>query len=442
MASPLKMMAQLLCMAAALWMGGLAHATEYTLEQALEAAPSDELPNGVALTLADALKRAEQRSEALKAQHSAGLAAQQRATAAGELPDPMLNLEVSNIPANGPDQFSLAADFMTMRGIGVSQTFTRSDKRKAMAGVFQANVDMAQATRQQSLSELRTATAQAWFDAFYTKAMLQLLKAQQVELQLQIDASEALYRAGKAPQADVFMAKTELGLLALRIEDTQAAHAVAQSDLQRWVGGTRADYALAEPVNTRALSTSEQTLIAEVHRHPELRMLEQMEAMAKAEAEVKQQEKQADWTLSVMYAGRGPEFSEMLTLGASRPLFVNPGNRQNAEFAAATALADQARSERIERHRAHLAQTRRWVLNWESNIKRLGDFERSLIPLTQERTRAAMDAYRGATGSLGDVLAARRMELDMRMEQLRIEMTTAQLWAQLEFLIPEQEVQP
>ena len=195
-------------------------------------------------------------------------------------------------------------------------------------------------------------------------------------------------------------------------------------------------------MNTRKLSTSAQTLLAEVHRHPELQMLEQMEAMAQAEAEVKQQEKKADWTLSVMYAGRGPAFSEMLSLGASRPLFVNPDSRQNAEFAAATALAEQARSERIERHRAHLAQTRRWVLNWESNVKRLGDFERSLIPLTQERTRAALDAYRGATGGLSDVLAARRMELDMRMEQLRIEMMTAQLWAQLEFLIPEQEVQP
>ncbi len=442
MASSLNVVARLLCLAATVCVGSLTHATEYTLKQALETPPSSDLPGGVALTLTDALKRAELRSEALKAQQLAGLAAQQSATAAGELPDPMLNLEVSNIPANGPDQFSLAADFMTMRGIGVSQTFTRSDKRKAMSEVYQANAQLAGAMRLQSLSELRTATAQAWFDVYYTQAMLKLLTAQRVELQLQIDAAEALYRAGKAPQTDVFMAKTELGLLDLRVDDVQAAHAVANSDLQRWVGDTLAVHTLAEPVNTRTLSTSEQTLIAEVDRHPELQILEQMEAMARAQAEVKQQEKQADWTLSVMYAGRGPEFSDMLTLGASRPLFVDTDNRQNAQFAAANALADKARSERIEVHRNHLAQTRRWVLNWQSNVKRLGDFERSLIPLTQERTRAALDAYRGATGSLSDVLAARRMELDMRMEQLRIEMTTAQLWAQLEFLIPEQEVQP
>ena len=69
-------------------------------------------------------------------------------------------------------------------------------------------------------------------------------------------------------------------------------------------------------------------------------------------------------------------------------------------------------------------------------MKRIGDFDRSLIPLTQQRTQAALAAYQGATGNLAEVLAARRMEIDMRMEKLRIQMDTAQLWAQLEYLIP------
>ena len=43
-----------------------------------------------------------------------------------------------------------------------------------------------------------------------------------------------------------------------------------------------------------------------------------------------------------------------------------------------------------------------------------------------------------ARGKSAEVLAARRMEIDMRMEKLRIQMDTAQLWAQLEYLIPEE----
>ena len=59
-----------------------------------------------------------------------------------------------------------------------------------------------------------------------------------------------------------------------------------------------------------------------------------------------------------------------------------------------------------------------------------------LIPLAAERTRAALAAYRGGGGTLAAVLEARRMEIDTRMERLRLEMETAALWAQLEYLIP------
>lgn len=204
--------------------------TEYTLEQALTQEKQGTL------SLSQALALAEQRSEALRAQDAATQAAQSQATAAGELPDPMLNLEVINIPANRPDQFSLAADFMTMRGVGVSQTFTRKDKREAQASVFNKNAEFAQAGKFQALSKLRTATAQAYLERFYLQEMLALLQSQRTELQLQIEAADALYRSGKAPQTDVFAARTELGLMDLKIQDTQALLDNSQAELQRWVG--------------------------------------------------------------------------------------------------------------------------------------------------------------------------------------------------------------
>lgn len=416
--------------------------TEYTLQQALaEPVVNSQIE---ALTLSRALELAEQRSEAVRAQKAAADAAQSEAVAAGELPDPMLNLEVSNIPANGPDQFSLAADFMTMRGVGISQTFTRQDKRKAQANVFTKNAEVAQASQLLALSQLRTGTAQAYLDRFYLQQMLELLQSQRTELQLQIDAADALYRAGKSPQTDVFTARTELGLLDLRIQDTQAMLDNSKADLQRWVGSAATAELADEQITETDLSQSSlgtADLAESLNQHPEIIALKKAEDAALAKAEVKLQEKSADWTLSVMYAGRGPEFSEMLTLGASRPLFVDQSSRQDQAVAAANSMAAKARSDRVELYRDYLAQTQRWQQTWQSNLKRLGDFDSSLIPLTQQRTQAALDAYRGNTGTLSEVLAARRMELDMRMEKLRIQMDTAKLWAQLEYLIP-QEVQP
>lgn len=439
----IKLIRAVLAFMAVFGMGNvMAHAaatTEYTLEQALTQEKLTQEKQG-ALSLSQALDLAEQRSEAVRAQKAAADAAQSEAVAAGELPDPMLNLEVSNIPANGPDQFSLVADFMTMRGVGVSQTFTRQDKRKAQANVFTKNAEVAQASQLLALSQLRTGTAQAYLERFYLQKMLELLQSQRTELQLQIDAADALYRAGKSPQTDVFTARTELGLLDLRIQDTRAMLDNSKADLQRWVGSAAASELLGD-TDLAQSSLGSADLAESLSRHPEIIALQKAEDAAQAKAEVKLQEKSADWTLSVMYAGRGPQFSDMLTLGASRPLFVDQSSRQDQAVAAANSMAAKARSDRVELYRGYLAQTQRWQQTWQSNLKRLGDFDSSLIPLTQQRTQAALAAYQGAKGTLAEVLAARRMELDMRMEKLRIQMDTARLWAQLEYLIP-QEVQP
>jgi hypothetical protein len=56
--------------------------------------------------------------------------------------------------------------------------------------------------------------------------------------------------------------------------------------------------------------------------------------------------------------------------------------------------------------------------------------------LANERTRAALAAYRGAGSPLAAVLEARRMEIDTRMERLRLEMDAAGLWTRLQYLIP------
>ncbi len=60
-----------------------------------------------------------------------------------------------------------------------------------------------------------------------------------------------------------------------------------------------------------------------------------------------------------------------------------------------------------------------------------------LIPLAAERTRAALAAYRGGGAPLSAVLEARRMEIDTRLERMRLEMENAGVWAQLEYLIPQ-----
>jgi outer membrane protein TolC len=62
------------------------------------------------------------------------------------------------------------------------------------------------------------------------------------------------------------------------------------------------------------------------------------------------------------------------------------------------------------------------------------------VMLARERTRAAVAAYRGGKATLAaDVLPARRNEIEVRMQTLQLELETAKLWAQLNFLVPDDD---
>src|SRR5439155_1330194 len=92
-------------------------------------------------------------------------------------------------------------------------------------------------------------------------------------------------------------------------------------------------------------------------------------------------------------------------------------------------------AEREEASRMHLAEALAMLQEWQSNRERLAHYDSTLVPLSTERTRAALAAYRGG-GPLAAVLEARRMEIDTRMDRLRLEMDTARLWAQINYLVP------
>jgi len=125
-----------------------------------------------------------------------------------------------------------------------------------------------------------------------------------------------------------------------------------------------------------------------------------------------------------------------VSINVSVPLQWDQKNRQDREVAAKLALVEQMRAQREEATREIAAQIRTGWQEWQSNRHRLTQYDTTLTPLAAERTRAALAAYRGASGPLAAVLEARRMEIDLRMERLNLEMQTASLWAQLEYLIP------
>jgi outer membrane protein TolC len=387
------------------------------------------------LSLDDALQRAQQRSLQLSAQDSAATAARELAAAAGRLPDPTLKAGINNLPLNGPDAFSLSADFMTMRSIGVMQEFTREDKRKARAARFDRQADVAEAGRALALANLRRDTALAWLERHYVERMVELLKTQRAEAALQIEAADAAYRGGKGALADLFAARSAVAQIDDRIRQAETLAATAQTRLQRWVGAD-APRTLAAPPALTLDEHAVEHATALLARHPQLALLERQEAAARAEADIARSEHKADWSVELMYSQRGPAYSNMASLNVSIPLQWDAANRQDRQLAARLALADQVRAEREDAQREHLAETLTWLQQWHSNRERLAFYDSTLVPLSTERVRASLASYRGGEAALTTVLEARRLDIELRIDRLRLEMDGAGWWARIEYLVP------
>lgn len=387
------------------------------------------------LTLEAALRIAEDRSPQLRAQDAATFASREMAVAARQLPDPVLKAGINNLPIDGSDRFSLTRDFMTMRSVGLMQELTRDEKRRARASRFEREAEVAQAGRSVALANLRRDTALAWLDRHAQERTRGLLDRQREEAQLQIEASEAAYRGGRGSQADVLAARSYAALLEDRIAQTERQIATARIQLARWVGDA-AYQRLGDAPRFDAAPITVEDLETRLLHLPQIAVLRSQEQMARADAEVARANRRTDWSVELMYNQRGSAYSNMVSLNVSVPLQWDQKSRQDRELAAKLAIVEQVEAQREEATRALVAELRAMLQEWQVNQERLARYDHALIPLVDERIRASLAAYRGGAGTLTSVLESRRSEIDIRMERVRLELETARLWAQLNYLIP------
>nr|WP_315189827.1 TolC family protein [uncultured Albidiferax sp.] len=388
-----------------------------------------------ALSLDQALQLAQERSRQLVAQDAVARSSRDMAVAAGQLPDPVLKAGINNLPINGEDRFSVTRDFMTMRSVGVMQEITRGDKLKARSARFNREAEAAESSRAVALTNLRRDTAMAWLDRYYQERMLDILRAQRAEAGLQIEASDAAYRGGRGTQTDVFSARSAVAQIDDRIQQTERQIGSAKIKLARWIGEP-ASQSLALPPSLAQVHLDPTSLDSQLAHHPEIALMAKQEEVAQADVDIAQSNKRSDWSVELMLSQRGPAYSNMVSVNVSIPLQWDQKNRQDRDVAAKLAIAEQMHAQREEATREHIADTRMWLQQWQSDRDRVAHFDSTLVPLAAERTRAAIAAYRGGSGSLTSVLEARRMEIDTLMDRLRLEMEAASLWAQLEYLLP------
>ena len=387
------------------------------------------------MTLSEAQRQALEMAPQVAGQSAAIRASREMAIAAGRRPDPELKLGVDNLPINGPDRFSLGNDFMTMRRIGVMQEFTRSDKLARRSERYEREAEKSEAELQGAIATVQRETAIAWLEGYYAEAMADAIVEQRTQSQREVEAAEAYYRAGRGGQADVFAARGAVVMLEDRASEAQRRIATARSALARWIGAAANEPLAGKPSFDRIPDELVHEHVLLEH-HPEVQAALKAEQVAMAEARIAEANRRPDWTWELAYSHRGSAFSEMVSIGVSVPLPWDRAQKQDREVAAKLALTEQASAQREEVLRMHTAEVKIMVAEWRNGVERRRRLETELLPLAGERTQAALGAYRGGKSTLTDVLAARRSELDVRLQILQLELDTGRTWAKLNFLFP------
>jgi len=388
-----------------------------------------------ALTFDQALQLAAERSQQLVANDAAARAARAMSMAAAEGADPMLTVGINNMPINGPDAFSLTDDFMTMRSIGLARELTRGDRRDARSAQYVREAEVAEAGRVVAIADLQRGAAAAWLERYYQERIREVLIQQRTDASLQIEAADLAFRSRAGPQVDILAARSSVAEIDDRVAENARDIEVATLRLERWIGDD-AQRSLGAAPATNSISLQATDLEGELAHHPEIALMIKQEELARAGADVARTNKRSNWTVEVEYSQRGPDFSNMVSVNFSKPLQWREKSRQDQELAALLSVAEQAHAERQEETRAHVADARALIATWRANRERLDRYAELILPLAAERTRAAATAYRAGNGSLGAVLDARVGEMDARLDHLNLEMETAVLWAELNFLIP------
>ena len=388
------------------------------------------------LSFDDALAMAEARSAQLAAQKASAAAAAALIPAAGQNPDPKLIAGIENVPVEGGNAWSLNADGMTMRRIGVMQEFMRGSKLDARTARQEAEARREAAIADMQLADLRREVATAWFENFYARRSREVVDSMLAEARLQVEASTADLAAGRASAADALASRALRATLADRQLEIDRMARRAEAMLTRWLGGDATREPISPP-QIRYIGHHQENLEGELEKHPHLAMYTPMVDMARAELRMAEVGKEADWSVEVSYAQRGPAYENMASIMFRMDLPIFQAKRQDSSIESRRRSVEQVQAQAEDARRKHVADIRSSLAEWEVAKERLERQRADIIPYAQERARLAQSAYAGGRADLASVFDARRMLLDALLNAINAEAELARAWSALAFLVPE-----
>ena len=373
------------------------------------------------MTFDTALQRAAANAPSLRAGEAGVAATRSASIAAGQLPDPTLDLGIQDFPVTGPNAGSFTRDNFTMTKVGVSQQFPNPAKRRAQRGRAQADIGVADADLAVEAQNIRLETALAWVDLYYAKRRLVQLESLDESLgELQTTVSVRL-ASGSARPSQALEPEQLRAAVKDRRSELQADAAKAQARLARLTGDPDADVSGTPP----ALEVNGPALRAHVAVLPRLQALDAQARVADADVSLARANKRPDWRIGTSYGRRDPAYGDLVSVTLSIDLPFFGKHRQDPLIAARESEASRARLMRDAGERDVLAALDGDLADHAMHHQRLLNARNTLVPLAKRRAELDMASYAAGKLDLGSALLSTLAEAEAEVDALSREADVA-----------------
>ncbi|MBR9728306.1 TolC family protein [Shewanella intestini] len=320
------------------------------------------------------------------------------ATKAGALADPVVSLNLQNLPT---DSMSLKQEAMTQLKLGFSQKFNAGDslhyqKQQLLnqADSKQFSLGIREKQRQQNLKTLWLQLTNINKKISQTKQLL--TKNHQLKKQMLTNLTVNKANQNVIFQIEIYSAQISNALTALKLQQSTAV-----SSLANWIGN-----AAYRPL---ALSYPDWTFKPQTHwnwtqqaqrlrAHPEIQQQQALLASAKDIVNIAKQKYHPQWALNVGYghrqdASNNAPRSDTLSVGVSMSVPLFTSNRQDQGLLAAKSGVVMQRNQLQDALRG---LTARWVQAQQAvelQQQQLQQYTQTILPTAQQATALIKQNY-------------------------------------------------
>jgi len=406
---------------------------EFTIVVALLFSFAVQAQHNIPLTLAEAEDLALDQEPGHAALLARASAFEDRAVAAGQLPDPTMSMGLANYPISSG---GFSTEGMTQAQLGYRQDFPSGKSRAFSTRRLESMSLEMTASADARVRDVLTNVRSGWLEAYYWQHAHDIVTESRPFFSDLVTVTRSSYAVGRKTQHDVLRAELELSRLDDRLIEINRHNMQARAALSEWLGS-----AASRPIASKLPAWEQIPAIELLHdnlsSHPALRAADAKVDAQRAGVNLAEERKKPGWALDLDYGYRdgflpsGEPRSDFISLSVTMDLSFFRKNRQDRSLAAALSERSASEFEKNELSRHLSSQLDGEYAHWQDLTRRLALYESLILNLSENQAQAALLAYQSEVGDFADVMRGYIDDLNTRLDHVRLQVERGQSYTVL-----------